>query len=263
MTSTAEAIGHPDPWRGRFGVAVIAHRGFSGKAPENTLAAFRKAVEIGADMIEFDVRFCRDGRLVVFHDDTLERTTSGKGRVADFTFDQLRQLDAGAWFGPAFTGERIPSLKEVLDLSRGSILNIELKKGNQGRYSMLDLADQIVRELSEAAMERQVLISSFDLSALGRILQRNLSFLIGWITDSIHLPLDPLEGKALPFIHPRQSLLNEENLLAMHKEGTRVNVWTVNKEQEMERFISMGVDGIITDHPDRLIDLLRKKERAS
>ena len=262
MTSTAEAIGHPDPWHGRFGIAVIAHRGFSGEAPENTLAAFRKALEIGADMIEFDVRFCKDGRLVVFHDDTLERTTNGKGRVADCTFDQLRQLDAGAWFGPAFTGERIPSLKEVLDLGRGSILNIELKKGNQGRYSMLDMADQAVCEVSEAAMERQVLISSFDLSALARILQGNLSFLIGWITDSLHLPLDPLEGKALPFIHPRKSLLNGKNLLAMHKEGTRVNVWTVNTKEEMERFISMRVDGIITDHPDRLIDLLRKKERA-
>src|SRR3972149_9393656 len=114
-------------WTGRFPVMVIAHRGFSGQAPENTLASFKKARELGSDMIELDVRFSKDGHMVVMHDDTLDRTTNGRGKVADYTLKELKQLDAGSWFAPQFSDERIPNLNEVLELAKGKILvNIEI-----------------------------------------------------------------------------------------------------------------------------------------
>ena len=99
-------------------VWVVAHRGASGHAPENTLAAFRRAVELGARFIETDLQLSRDARFVAIHDDTLDRTTTGRGAVKDFTLPELRELDAGSWFAPKFAGERIPTLKEVLEFAR-------------------------------------------------------------------------------------------------------------------------------------------------
>ena len=107
---------------------VIAHRGFSGAAPENTLAAVRAAIEVGADMVEIDVTLTSDGHIVVIHDETLDRTTTGSGRVSDFTLTELQRLDAGGWFAPRFAGERIPTLDQVLDEIEGRILlNVEIK----------------------------------------------------------------------------------------------------------------------------------------
>lgn len=262
MSFTNGTSGNPilESWKGKFGVMVIAHRGFSGKAPENTMAAFRKAIEIHSDAIELDVRLSGDSCLVVFHDDTLKRTTNGKGRVADFILKELKQLDAGSWFDSAFTGERIPTLREVLELTRGQILlNIELKKGDQGKYSMLDLADQTLREVVRAGMERQVLFSSFDLDAVQRIHERDPRMLVGFITgDPWNTPLDAMRAKSLPVLNSGKSVLNENNLLAARQQGIRVYVWTLNTDEEMAKFISMGVDGIITNHPDRLIELVKK-----
>lgn len=130
-------------WTGKFPIMVIAHRGFSGQAPENTLASFQKAVELGSDMIELDVRFSKDGQVVVIHDDTIDRTTNGRGKVADYTLKELKQFDAGSWFAPQFSGERIPTLKEVLELVKGKVLvNIEIKDESPGQYKITDLAER-------------------------------------------------------------------------------------------------------------------------
>ena len=112
-------------------VIVLAHRGYSAKAPENTMAAFELALAVGADGIELDVHMTRDGEIVVIHDDTLDRTTNGKGPVSDQTMAELRELDAGSWFSPEFAGERIPTLKLVLELIKDKdvLLNIEIKTG--------------------------------------------------------------------------------------------------------------------------------------
>jgi glycerophosphoryl diester phosphodiesterase len=251
----------PIPWKGKFPVMVIAHRGFSGRAPENTMAAFQKAIDIGSDAIEFDVRLSRDSHLVIFHDDTLERTTDGKGKVADFTLKELKRLDAGGWFHSSFAGERIPALKEVLELTRGRLyLNIELKKGDQGKHSMPDLADRALREVVAAGMEQQILFSSFDLSAVQRIRERDPRIQTAFVTrDPWNSPLDVTRGNFFSCLNPRKSVLNENNLTTAREQGVRVNVWTLDTDEEMEKFISMGVDGIITNHPDRLIELLKKK----
>ena len=150
-------------WKGRFPVLVVAHRGFSGAAPENTLAAFRKAIEAGSDMIELDIQLSKDGKIVVIHDETLERTTDGQGRVADRTFPEIRKLDAGSWFGSQFSGEKIPTLQEVLELAKGKVLvNIEIKNPAHGQYPITELADQGLEAVKKAGMLNRVIFSSFN-----------------------------------------------------------------------------------------------------
>jgi glycerophosphoryl diester phosphodiesterase len=253
----------PSFWSGRFPVMVIAHRGFSGSAPENTLSAFEKAIDVGADGIELDVRFSKDGHLVVIHDDTLVRTTKRMGRVAGLTLQELKGFDAGTWFGGAFAGERIPTLDEVLELARGRVLlNIELKKGDHGPYSIIELADRTLDGIKGARMEDQVLFSSFDATAVAHILAKDGRIPVAIISrDSWNSPFDVMEGNRFPVLNCRRNTLNPVNRKRAHQEGVRIGVWTVNTEEEMAKFVSMEVDAIITDHPDRLIQLLQKKYR--
>ncbi len=144
---------------------VVAHRGASSLAPENTMAAVRKALELNVDIIEIDVHRSYDGELVVIHDDTVNRTTSGKGRVKDFTLDELKKLDAGRWFKLSFWGERIPTLREVLEETKDkTVLLIELK-GERTEVRTVEL----VRELG---MEDQVIIQSFDFQQVQKVKQK-------------------------------------------------------------------------------------------
>ncbi len=254
--STAQGPG--DTWRGRHSVFVTGHRGFSGAAPENTLAAFRAAIDAGCDMIELDIHLSHDREVVVIHDDTLERTTTGKGNVADQTFTELKRWDAGAWFSPRFAGERIPSLAEVLKLARNRILvNIELKKGKNFPYTMEELADLALREVEKAGMENQVLFSSFDPVAIDRIREKNPALPVALIQDKPWTsPEAAGRGKVYPILNCRATVLNENNIRRAHETGIHIHVWTLNTPEEMARFIALGVDGIITNHPDRLIRLL-------
>jgi glycerophosphoryl diester phosphodiesterase len=254
------APGAHGAWQGKYPILVTAHRGFSGAAPENTLAAFQAAIAAGADMIEMDVHLSTDGKLVVIHDDTLNRTTNGKGNVADKTLAELQRLDAGAWFDPRFAGEKIPTLAEVLVLTRGRIaLNIELKKGKDFPYTMEELADRTLDEVERAGMLDQVLFSSFDPVAIERIQARNTHLPIGLITEKPWAtPEEAGGGKLSPTLNSLYKNLNAENVRLAHARGVRIHAWTVNTPEEMEQMITLGVDGIITNHPARLIDLLRR-----
>ena len=248
-------------WTGKFPVLVTAHRGFSGDAPENTLAAFRKAMEVGSDMIELDVRFSKDGQIVVIHDDTLDRTTNGRGKVSDYTLKELKQFDAGSWFGPQFSDERIPTFNEVLELAKGKIpVNIEIKDESPSRYKITDLADRALQEVKKAGMAGQVIFSSFYPSSLERIKERDPRI---WVALLYHRDWNSLGevtgGSAFSVVNLRHSFLTQEKIGRIHQEGMKVNTYTVNSEEEMERFIRWGVDGIITNHPDKLIQILKKK----
>jgi len=253
-----------DPlWTGKFPVFVIAHRGFSGVAPENTLIAFKKAIEVGSDMIELDVHLSKDGHVVVIHDDTLDRTTNGKGKVVDWTLEELKRLDAGSKFDPKFSGEKIPTLKEVLDLSRSHVLvNIELKRGDLGQYTLKDLTDRSLQEVERAGVIDQTIFSSFDPSALERIREKNPRVRVAYLYNkSWNFPQEVIEGRSFNTLSCRKSVLTDTNISKAHKEGVRVNVYTLNSEEEIERFLNMNVDGIITDYPDRLIKILQKRYR--
>jgi glycerophosphoryl diester phosphodiesterase len=248
-------------WAGKFPVLVIGHRGFSAAAPENTQASFKKAMEVGADMIELDVHLSRDGQVVVIHDDTLNRTTNGKGRVANYTLNELKELNAGSWFGSQFFGEKIPTLKEVLELTRGQILLcIELKGGDLGQYSLKDLADWSLQEVEKAGMLSQVLFASFDLSAIERIREKNPRIPVALIySKSWSSPRAVTGERPIPVLSCRDTVLTQTNAAKARLEGMKILVWTVNREKRMERFLNMGVDGIITNYPDRLMKILKKR----
>lgn len=262
MDAQAQTVsGAHGAWPGKHPLFVTAHRGFSGAAPENTLAAFEAAIAAGVDMIELDVHLSRDGRLVVIHDDTLNRTTDGRGNVADKTLAELQALDAGSWFDPRFAGEKIPTLAQVLVLTRGrTLLNIELKKGKNFPYTMEELAERTLEEVERAGMLDKVLFSSFDPAAIDRIQALNPRLPVGLITQKAWAtPEEAGGGKAYPTLNSLYKNLNAENVRLAHSRGVRIHAWTVNTPEEMEQVIGLGVDGIITNHPDRLIEILSRK----
>ncbi len=249
-------------WKGKFPVFVIAHRGFSGAAPENTLVAFKRAMEVGSDMIELDIHLSKDRQVMVIHDDVLNRTTNGAGKVSDYTLEQLKQLDAGGWFAPQFKGERIPTLKEVLELARGHLLvNIEIKNGDPGRYDIRDLAERALQEVKRAGMENQVLFCSFDPQALQRIQEKNPRVPTALILNKKwDFPQEVTGGKSFTLLSCRKSVLTPSNLSRARQKGLKVFVWTLDTEEEMEQFLNWGMDGIITNYPDRLIKILQKRK---
>ena len=248
-------------WKGKFPVMVVAHRGFSGAAPENTLAAFRKAIEAGSDMIELDVHLSKDGKIVVIHDETLERTTNGQGKVADHTLQEIKKLDAGSWFNPQFAGERIPALREVLALAQGKVpVNIEIKNPTHGKYAITELSEKALQEVKRAEMLNQVIFSSFNPVSLEWIQKKEPR---AWVAFLYHRPWNSLPeltaGREFRVLNLRNIHISKEKIARIREEGMKVNVYTVNTDEELEQFVRWGVDGIITNYPDRLIRILKEK----
>ena len=248
-------------WSGKYPVMIIAHRGFSGAAPENTLASFQKAIEIGSDMIELDVQLSKDGKLVVLHDNTLERTTNGQGRVEDYNLQELKKLDAGAWLGAQFSGEKIPTLEEALDLAKGRVLvNIEIKHPEHGQYPITDLADHALEEVKNAGVIDRVIFSSFNPAAL-EWMKKNEPRV--WGALLYHRAWNSLPevtgGREYSVLNLRNSYLTKTKIDEIRRDGMKVNVYTVNPGEDLEQFVKSNVDGIITNHPDRLINILKKK----
>jgi len=236
----------------------IAHRGASAIAPGNTLAAFEKAVELNADGIEFDVHLSADSVPVVIHDFTVDRTTNGSGRVADMTLAQLKQLDAGASFDPAFAGQRIPTLAEVLEAFGGQLLlNIELKSAGTRDHG---LERAVITQVAEHGLEDGVLLSSFNPFSLRRAKRLAPHVPVGLIyAPDMPLPLRkawlaplcPHEAR-----HPHHTMVDRGYMAWARRRGYAVNTWTVDDADEMRRLIALGVDGICTNRPDVLRDVL-------
>jgi glycerophosphoryl diester phosphodiesterase len=243
----------------------IAHRGASAAAPANTLAAFEKAIELGADGIELDVQLSADGVPVVVHDATVDATTDGSGRVAEMTLAQLKQLDAGSWFDPAFASERIPTLKEVLE-TMGSrlLLNIELKSTSPCDGG---LEKAIVAQVRHHRLDERVFFSSFNPFSLRRIKRIAPHIPVGLLyVPSLPLPLYQVLLTALvphEACHPGYATVDVRYVAWAQRRGYRVNVWTVDDPDEMRRLIRLGVDGIITNVPDVLRHVLEMNQSAS
>lgn len=245
----------------------IAHRGASAAAPPNTLAAFKKAIELGADGIEFDVHFSADGVPVVIHDFTVDATTDGSGRVADLTLAQLKQLDAGTRFDPAFTGERIPTLDEVLEAVSGRrgwggelLLNVELKTTSPGDNG---LERAVITLVEQHSLSRRVLFSSFNPFSLRRAKRIAPHIPAGLLYDQ-GLSL-PLRRAWLAFLaphearHPHYKMVDARYMAWARRRGYRVNTWTVDDPAEMRRLVGLGVNGIITNVPDVLRSVLESQ----
>jgi glycerophosphoryl diester phosphodiesterase len=227
----------------RFPVKVIAHRGYSKVAPENTLAAFKAAIDAGADVLELDVQRTKDGQLVVMHDHDIERTTDGKGAVEDFTLEQLKQLDAGGWFGPSFVGERVPTLDEVLALAKGRAnVMIELK----GRKAPL-IPPLVSQAIGRFGMGKDVIVSSFYYGPLETMRTLTPMLSIGALVLPTHGPAKRARALQASTAQAYFKAVAPNDVRDAHDAGLQVHVWTVNAPEDMARMAKAGVDGIITD----------------
>ncbi len=246
---------------------VIAHRGASGIAPENTLAAFRKAVELGAGFIETDLQLSRDAHLVALHDDTLERTTNGSGPVSSRTLEELRKLDAGSWFGASghekhagFAGERIPAVEEILAFGREHEIGLFLEVKPTGPSGA---EHAIVGALHACGEVPRSVVLSFSPSVLKRVRQLDPLVVTGFLfSDRLPTAVATAVDSGARQLLPRTDRVSRELVTEAHAHDLRVVTWTANTADEMRKLISAGVDGIITNYPDRLVALLRETPKA-
>jgi glycerophosphoryl diester phosphodiesterase len=248
-------------------VWVIAHRGASGIAPENTLAAFRKAVEMGAGFIETDLQLSRDARLVALHDDTLERTTDGRGPVYSKPLEELRKLDAGSWFRDSnpeaasrFAGERIPMVEEILALGRELEIGLFLEIKPTGPSGA---EHAIVGALHACGEVPRSVVLSFSPSVLKRVRQLDPLVVTGFLySDRLPTAIATAVDAGARQLLPRTDRVTPELVTEAHAHDLRVVAWTANTTDEMQKLIFAGVDGIITNYPDRLVELLREAQKA-
>jgi glycerophosphoryl diester phosphodiesterase len=236
-------------------VEVIAHRGFSARAPENTMVAIEAAIAHGADAVEFDVHVTRDGVPVLFHDATLERTTNASGPVRERSYDELRGLDAGSWFAPRFAGEPIPSLEDALSRIDARVARVypEVKGYREPR----DL-DRMVDLVVERAMVGRTAFISMDWRALDRMRDRHTGLTVGYIVEKAGRALQAIErvaGDSSALLDFKASLLLDEPSLAERalEAGIELAVWTVDDPKEAERLLALGVYRITTNRVTELV----------
>ena len=223
---------------------IIAHRGASAHAPENTLLSYQRALEFGAQMIELDVHETNDGVLVCIHDSTVDRTTNGSGEVRSLTYKELLEFDAGE-------GERIPLLEDVIKYASGKIqVNIELK--------VIGVEKKILDIVERYGMFQDIIISSFFHGSL--VIVRDLSELAA-TAILVDKPKKELVSYALDFkanaINPDHELVSRELIQDAHNAGLKVFPWTVNDPQTMMKLFAIDIDGLITDYPDRAVKVLK------
>jgi glycerophosphoryl diester phosphodiesterase len=231
---------------------VIAHRGASSYAPENTLAAFDLALRMGVRHIEFDVQSTLDGHIVVIHDDTVDRTTDGTGPVSGHTLATLRSLDAGARSGAVFAGERIPLFDEVLERYRGHAhLHVEIKGRSPGLSQ--GTADLIRRH----GMVEDVTITSFQKVRLEEARAYGPEFPAGWLLRDISdADIATARAMGLTQLCPRADAVTPQLVGRLHAEGFVVRAWGVATEELMKQVVNAGADGMTVNFPDKLIAYL-------
>jgi glycerophosphoryl diester phosphodiesterase len=222
-----------------------------GHSPENTLASFRKGVELGATMLELDIHLSADGELIVIHDDDIDRTTDGSGRVGEMTAAEIRRLDAGSWYAPEFAGERVPLLGEVLDWARGRASPvIELKLGPIW-YEGIE--EKLVGTLRDRDAVAEVLVISNDHFAVRRV--KELEAAVSTAILYGGRPIDPVgmaRAALADAVRPSHWHLTREDVIACHDAGLAVIPWTVNDEASMRRVVGLGVDGMSSNYPELL-----------
>ncbi len=232
-------------------VLVIAHRGASGHAPENTLAAFRRAVALGATFIETDLHLSRDAHFVAIHDDTVDRTTNGHGKVHELTLADLRRLDAGSWFGSEFSGERIPTLEEILEFSKKNDVVFYLELKPTGAWGGEHALISALRDSGEIA---RTIVISFDTGIIGSLRKIEPTLMTGLLFDGqIDQPLERAVEVGARQLAIRGDLVTPALIADARKRDLQVVCWTVNQPAHMRMLIEAGVDGIMSDYPDRLV----------
>lgn len=238
---------------------VIGHRGARSTAPENTLAGLRQAVAEGASWVEFDVKLTSDGHPVLIHDETVDRTTNGKGKVAEMSLADIRALDAGGWFGRRFAGEKVPTLDEALELMSGLAMgfNLEIKPCPGREVETAKVALERVRALWPSFRATPV-ISSFQHASLAAARDAVPGLPRGLLAERLPADWKKLaEELGCSFIHPGTRALTREEVAAVKAAGYPMLVWTVNEPARARELTAWGVDSIITDSPAAILAALQ------
>ena len=237
---------------------IFAHRGYSGNYPENTMLAFQKAVELAVDGIEFDVHLTKDNQLVIIHDETIDRTSNGSGWVKDMTLEELRKYDFSAGFAGVYGFNPIPTLREYFELVRDTpiISNIELKTGVL-EYPGIEKA--VIDMVKEYGLEDRVILSSFNHYTILRCKSIDPTLKCGFLTEDWIIDCGKYTAShGVECCHPNKFNLVPEFVEEMHAAGREINTYTVNEAEDILRLSALGVDALIGNYPERMIELLRK-----
>ena len=254
---------------------VIAHRGGRSLGPENTLYTFKRAVELGTDVLEMDLQTTSDGALVILHDREVHRTTNGKGAVASYTLSELKKLDAGFRWSPNNSrsyplrnkGVTIPTLTEVFKAFPGTRINIEIKS------SQVNTIQDLCRTIRDNRMSEKVMVACFDAGKLGEFRsvcpevatsagasEAAMFYWLQWAhLESAYSP--SAQALQIPEAYGDNRIATRRFLDAAHARNLRVHVWTINDIESMQRLIQLGVDGIMTDYPERLVKIIKGKQQ--
>ena len=234
-------------------VLVTAHRGASGLAPENTMSAMLKAIEVGSDYSELDVQETSDGVLVLMHDNSLTRTTGLEKNIWEMDYTSLNGLDAGLWYDAKYKGEAIPLLESVMDTVRGKMkLNIELKYNKHDKR----LAELVVEMVERKNYINECILTSFNFEAINLVRKLNKNIKVGYIFSKLPEGVDVFTAD-VDLLSVNYKLVDKKFVEEAHANNKEVHIWTVNEPEEMQRLINLGVESIITDRPDILVNLLQ------
>lgn len=234
---------------------VIAHRGASSYAPENTFAAFDLAVKIGVSHIELDVHLSSDGHVVVIHDDTVDRTSNAQGAVTSYSWSELKALDVGSWFEPQFSGEQIPSLDDVLVRYKGQVhFHIEIKGESA------ELSKRTVDVIRAHHMESQVTITSFQKERLEEVRSYAPELSTAWLVTMVRKSvIKQAKDLGVNQLCPLANLVTTKLVQRIYDEELMVRVWGVKTEKLMKKVVYAGADGMTVNFPDKLITFLKNK----
>lgn len=241
---------------------VLAHRGANKVAPQNTLPAFQKALDFNADGLETDVHLSLDGHIVICHNYTIDETSNGTGRVDEMTLSQLKSYDFGSYFSDEFKGVTLPTLPELLDLTKSmKLINIEIKPPQKD----CDLVKKVVEAIHEYGIVENSIVSCFDPECIRLVKEIDKNVKTGLLYED-----DKLGNEIMTFgvakyckqlnvdaAHPHRKLITEAEVIDLHNLGIAVNPWTVNKEEEIVRFTQWGCDALISDVPDYCLKVLK------
>jgi len=238
----------------------FAHRGFSGKYPENTLLAFQKAIEAGADGAELDVQLTKDGEVVIIHDETIDRTTDGKGYVVDYTYDELSKFDASYIYRGQMGFNKIPTLREYFELVKDLdfITNIELKTGIN---EYLGIEEKVYDLIKEFKLEKKVIISSFNHFSVLRMKKIAPELKYGFLSEDWIINAGAYTASHdVQCYHPRFNNLIPEVVEELKKNGLEINTWTVNKEEDIRDLINKKIDILIGNYPDLIKQIINENK---
>lgn len=247
-------------------IKIISHRGANKYAPQNTLPAFERSLQLGVDGFETDVHMTKDGVPVICHNYTINATSNGMGSISSFDVEDLRKFDFGSYYAPQFKGTKIPLLDEFLDLVASSdieIMNIELKSPRERETGIVEKTIEAVKAHN---LFKRLLISSFDSKLLVEAKKIDARCQTGYLYCPNHMdvpvaminPVAAAKKIGADALHPMDIYVSPLYVKLAHKAGIKVNVWTINSENKIRKMIKYGVDGIITDCPDRVRSVMNK-----